>query len=65
MDDREYWTKQLREAERELEAATRRSDVDAAAKKLQRAKSELKALEVEPKRPKQSNRGSRSAGASS
>jgi multidrug resistance efflux pump len=63
MDDREYWTKQLREAERELEA--RRSDVDAAAKKLQRAKSELKALEVEPKRPKQSNRGSRSAGASS
>jgi hypothetical protein len=48
VDDREYWTKQLREAERELEAATRRSDVDAAAKKLQRAKGELKRLEAEP-----------------
>jgi hypothetical protein len=43
--DREYWTKQLREAEQELDAATRRSDVDAAAKKLQRAKTALKALE--------------------
>jgi hypothetical protein len=31
-------TKQLREPERELEAATRRSDVDPAAKELQRAK---------------------------
>jgi hypothetical protein len=38
MTDREYWTKQLREAERELEAATERSEVNAAAKKLQRAK---------------------------
>jgi polyhydroxyalkanoate synthesis regulator phasin len=45
MDDREYWQKKLREAEQELEAATRRSDVDAAAKKLQRAKAELKRLE--------------------
>jgi hypothetical protein len=65
--DREYWQKALREAERELEAATRRSDVDAAAKKLQRAKSELKALEAKPaKRPKRRlGRGSRSAGASS
>jgi hypothetical protein len=65
--DREYWQKALREAERELEAATWRSDVDAAAKKLQRAKSELKALEAKPaKRPKRRlGRGSRSAGASS
>jgi hypothetical protein len=31
-------TKQLREPERELEAATRRSDVDPAAKELQRVK---------------------------
>jgi hypothetical protein len=31
-------TKQLREPERELEAATRCSDVDPAAKELQRAK---------------------------
>jgi hypothetical protein len=35
--DREYWTKALREAERELEAATTRTAVNAAAKKLQRA----------------------------
>jgi hypothetical protein len=46
--DREYWQKQVREVERELEAATRRSDVDAAAKKLQRAKAALKALETKP-----------------
>jgi multidrug efflux pump subunit AcrA (membrane-fusion protein) len=66
MDDREYWTKQLREAEAELDAATRRSDVDAAAKRLQRAKAELKALEAgSAKRPKRSSRGSHSAGASS
>jgi hypothetical protein len=43
--DRGYWTKQLREAEQELDAATRRSDVDAAAKKLQLANAALKALE--------------------
>jgi hypothetical protein len=47
MDDREYWTKQLREAERELDAATRRSDVNAAAKRLQLVKAELKRLEAE------------------
>jgi hypothetical protein len=45
MSDREYWTKRLKEAEAELEAATRRSDVNAAAKKLQLAKAELKRLE--------------------
>jgi hypothetical protein len=43
--DRDYWTKQLREAERELDAATRRSDANAAAKKLRRAKAALKRLE--------------------
>jgi hypothetical protein len=36
--DRDYWTKQLREPERAFEAATWRSDIDAAAKELQRAK---------------------------
>jgi hypothetical protein len=51
MDPREYWTKQLREAEAELEAATRRSDVNAAAKRLQLVKAELKRLE-EAERPK-------------
>jgi hypothetical protein len=67
MDDREYWTKQLREAEAELEAATRRSDVNAAAKRLQRAKAELKRLEAESaERPKRrSSRGAGSAGAAS
>jgi hypothetical protein len=65
--DRDYWTRELCEAERELDAATRRSDVDAAAKKLQRAKAELKALEDVPaERPKRrSSRGSDRAGASS
>ena len=49
--DRNYWTKKLRDSEAELEAARKRSDVNAAAQKLQRAKAELKALEVA--RPKQ------------
>jgi hypothetical protein len=39
MPDREYWTRELEDAKRELEAATKRSEVDAAAKRLQRAKS--------------------------
>jgi beta-glucosidase-like glycosyl hydrolase len=43
--DRTYWTKKLREAERELAAAKKRSDVNAAAQRLMRAKAELKALE--------------------
>ena len=43
----DFWTKQLREPEREFEAATRGSDVDAAAKELQRAKAASpSALEV-------------------
>ena len=50
--DRDYWTRELREAERKLDAATRRSDVDAAAKKLQRAKAALNALEAKTERPK-------------
>jgi hypothetical protein len=66
MDRCEYWTKELREAEAELEAATRRSDVNAAASKLQRARAELKRLEAEAaERPKRrSSRGSRSEDAS-
>jgi hypothetical protein len=65
MDDRDYWTKQLREAEAELEAATRRSDVNAAASKLQRAKAELKRLEAqETGRPqRRPSRGRASGGA--
>jgi hypothetical protein len=62
MPDREYWTRQLEDAKPESEAATQRSEADPAAKRLQRAKSELKALEAD--RPKRSNGGSRSAGIS-
>ena len=47
MSDLEYWRERLREAERELDAATRRSALSAAAQKLQRAKTELKRLEAE------------------
>jgi hypothetical protein len=58
---------QLREAEAELEAARKRSDVDAAAKKLQRAKAELNALESEPGKPakRRVTRGRASGGVSS
>jgi hypothetical protein len=45
--NRAYWIKALRQAEAELEAATQRSDVAAAAKKFMRAKAELKRLEAE------------------
>ena len=45
MDDLAYWTKKLQEAERELEAARTRTAVNAAAKKLHLAKSELRRLE--------------------
>jgi hypothetical protein len=66
MDDREYWQKQLREAEAELAAAKRRTELNAAAQRLQRAKAELKHLEAEAaERPKRrSSRGSGSADAS-
>ena len=44
----------------ELEAATRRSVINPAAKKLQGAKAELRRLELETaKQPKRSSRGSR------
>jgi hypothetical protein len=39
--------KTLREAERELHAASTRTALDAAAKKLMRAKAELKRLQAE------------------
>jgi hypothetical protein len=66
MDEVQFWTRKLREAEAELDAATTRTALDAAAKKLQRARAASKALEAEqaeqPKR--RPTRGSRSAGAS-
>ena len=45
--DLKFWTKALKEAERELEVAKTRTALDAAAKKLMRAKEALKALESE------------------
>jgi len=42
-----FWQKPLREAERELDAATTRTALDAAAKKLMRAKAGLNRLQVE------------------
>jgi hypothetical protein len=45
MNNLAYWTKRLKEAERELDAATRLADLNAAAKKLMRAKEALKRLE--------------------
>jgi hypothetical protein len=45
--DLEYWQTALREAEAELDAATKRSEVDAAAKKVARAKEQLRRLESE------------------
>jgi hypothetical protein len=41
---REYWKKALGRAERELEAATTRTALNGAAKRLMRAKEELKLL---------------------
>jgi hypothetical protein len=67
MDDRAYWTKELREAEAEFEAATRRSEVDAAAKRLQRAKAELNSLEdgADAETPKRKPTRGRASGAAS
>jgi hypothetical protein len=48
MNDLQYWTTQLQEAERDLKAATRRSEVNAAANRVMLAKAELKRLERKP-----------------
>ena len=45
--DLKFWQKALCEAERELDAATTRTALDTAAKKLMRAKAELKRLHAE------------------
>jgi hypothetical protein len=63
--DLEYGKKALREAERELEAATTRSAVNVAAKKVMRAKQELKWMEEAGSAPKRSSRATASAAASS
>jgi predicted O-methyltransferase YrrM len=62
MDGRGRLTKAVEEAERELDAARTLTALNAAKKKLQRARSELKALETEsaerPKRRPSRGRGS-------
>jgi hypothetical protein len=64
--DLRYWTNELRADELELDAATRLSNVNFAAQRLQRAKAALRRLEAETaKRPKRTSRGSGPAGASS
>jgi hypothetical protein len=63
MDQRERLTKAVEEAQRELNAAKRITELNRAAKKLQRAKAELQAFEDEQKRLP--TRGGGSAGASS
>jgi hypothetical protein len=47
MDEVQFWTRKLREAEAELDAARTRAAVNDAASKLQRARAALKALEAE------------------
>jgi hypothetical protein len=42
-----YWQSVLQETERELEAATGRTTLNSAAKKLMQARAELKRLEIE------------------
>jgi hypothetical protein len=51
MDEVQFWTRKLREAEAELDAAKTRTALDAAAKKLQRARAALKALEAGQAQP--------------
>jgi hypothetical protein len=46
MDDAKFWKQALKEAERELEAAIRLADLNAAVKKLMLAKGQLKRLEA-------------------
>jgi hypothetical protein len=54
MDDLTYWTEKLRQAEQELDASRTRTAVDEAARRYQRAKAEVRRLEIEeaPKRRK-------------
>jgi hypothetical protein len=63
MDEVQFWTRKLREAEAELDEAPTRAAVNDAASKLQRAGAALKALEAEAaERPKRRpSRGSGSA----
>jgi hypothetical protein len=65
MDEHERLAKAVEEAERELDDARTLIALNAAAKKLQRARAELKALDAEEKPKRRASRGRESAGASS
>jgi hypothetical protein len=65
MDERDYWTRKRDEAERELDAAMGRTAVNAAAKRLQRARFEFKRLDEQEKPKRRPTRGRGSAAASS
>jgi hypothetical protein len=67
MDEVQFWTRKVREAEAELDAAITRTALEAAAKKLQRARAALKALNAEKaeKPNRRASRGGASEGASS
>jgi hypothetical protein len=62
----ELWQKALRQAEAELAAARKRTEINEAARKLQYAKARLKALEDVPAGPPKRNpsRGTQSGAAS-
>jgi hypothetical protein len=63
--DRDYWKTALQEALAELDAARGKVALDAAARKVMRARTELKRMGA-PKRPKRkSNCGAASADAAS
>jgi hypothetical protein len=61
--NREYWKTALREALVELDAARGKAATDAAARRVMRARTELKLLGA-PKRPNRATHGSGRAGAS-
>jgi hypothetical protein len=65
MDRRERLAKELQEAERELDAATKPSQIRAAAQKRRLALEGLRWLDEQEAKPKRPTRGRGSAGASS
>jgi hypothetical protein len=65
MNERDRLIKAVEAAERELDDAKTLIALKAAAKKLQRARAELKALDAEEKPKRRASRGRESAGASS
>jgi hypothetical protein len=61
MDDLTYWAEKLRQAEQELDAARRRSQLHEAAARYQHAKAQLRALEKTATPPTKRRKSARSA----